>query len=109
MENQTDPIIKVAIAIEAPATQGPLVKAKAHAKRLAELDKLTRQIARDIARRLGRTPDQVELCGLNVYNRSAHTRVNGNYWHNCPRCGQPLYCYYTTKEAQTNNRECSCP
>jgi len=108
MQTQLHLTFEQALLDAARVARDSLARAKAEAKRQAELDKLGRRLQRETARR-ERTPDQVALCGLYYYNRSPRTRANGSFWHNCVRCGKALQYYDTYEEAKANNRECQNP
>jgi len=108
MQTQLHLTFEQALLDAARAAKDSLARARAEAKRQAELDGLGRRVQRETARR-ERTPDQVALCGLHFYNRSPRTRATGNFWHNCVRCGKPLQYYDTYEEAQANNRDCQPP
>jgi hypothetical protein len=58
-------------------------------KRQAELEKLSRRIAREQAAK-DRTPDEHAQCGIRWYCRSPRDRARGSYWTHCHACGQPL-------------------
>ena len=58
-------------------------------KRQAELDKMSRRLVRDYARKQ-RTPDEHAQCGIRWYCRSPQERDRGSYWTHCHLCGQAL-------------------
>ena len=58
-------------------------------KRQAELDNMTRRLARDQVRKQ-RTPDEHAQCGIRWYCRSPRDRDRGCYWTHCHACGQAL-------------------
>jgi hypothetical protein len=58
-------------------------------KRQAELDKMSRRLARQIAHK-ERTPDEHAQCGIRWYCRSPRDRDCGSYWTHCHACGQAL-------------------
>jgi hypothetical protein len=106
MENQTLLSFEHANIAARKAAEVFMAHVNAEAEREEEMAKMERHWKREIVRR-ERIPDQVALCGLYFYNRSPHTRGNGNFWRNCVRCGRPLQYFDTYEEAQANNRECN--
>ena len=108
MENQILLPFEQANLAARKAAQDFVARANAEAEREEESARMERRWKRENARR-ERVPDQVALCGLYFYNRSPHTRGNGNFWRNCVRCGKPLHYFDTYEEAQANKGECTLP
>ena len=80
-------------------------KQREAAKRQAEIDKSTRRLMRDHARKQ-KQPDQVAVCGINFYTLSPRERNRGCYWTHCRRCGKALRYFDTYEQAQAANGEC---
>ena len=74
-------------------------------KRQAEIDKSTRRLMRDHARKQ-KQPDQVAVCGINFYTLSPRDRERGCYWTHCRQCGKALRYFDTYEQAQAANGEC---
>ena len=80
-------------------------KQREAAKRQAEIDKSTRRLMRDHARKQ-KQPDQVAVCGINFYTLSPRERNRGCYWTHCRHCGKALRYFDSCEEAQAANGEC---
>ncbi len=74
-------------------------------KRQAEIDKSTRRLMRDHARKQ-KQPDQVAVCGINFYTLSPRERNRACYWTHCRQCGKALRYFDTYEQAQAANGEC---